>query len=77
MDVPAGVIIPFDGNPVHLSCCERPAVTVRLQLIDYKRKQFGETVWHPLAEAQETVSYDNAREVLVQAAEMQQALVQT
>jgi len=33
-------------------------------------------VWHPLEEARETVSYDNAREVLGQAAEMQQALVQ-
>src|SRR2546430_15164270 len=34
-------------------------------------------VWHPLEEAQQTVSYDNAREVLLQAAEMQQALVHT
>ena len=34
-------------------------------------------VWHPLDEAQQTVSYDNARDVLHQAAEMQQALVET
>ena len=34
-------------------------------------------VWHPIDEAQHTVSYDNAREVLTQAAEMQRALVQT
>ena len=34
-------------------------------------------VWHPLDEARQTVSYDNARDVLRQAAEMQLALVQT
>jgi len=34
-------------------------------------------VWHPLAEARQNVSYDNARDVLLQAGEMQQALVQT
>ena len=34
-------------------------------------------VWHPLADARHTVSYDNARDVLLQAGEMQQALVQT
>ncbi len=33
--------------------------------------------WHPLEEARDTVSYDNARAVLLQAGEMQQALVQT
>ena len=34
-------------------------------------------VWQPFEEAQQTISYDNARDVLRQAAEMQQALVQT
>jgi hypothetical protein len=34
-------------------------------------------VWHPLAKARESVSYENARDVLLQAGEMQQALVQT
>ncbi len=34
-------------------------------------------VWHPFDDARQTVSYDNARDVLHQAAEMQQALVQT
>ena len=34
-------------------------------------------VWHPRDEAAKAVSYDNARDVLQQAAEMQQALVQT
>jgi len=34
-------------------------------------------VWHPFADAKQTISYDNARDVLRQAAEMQQALVQT
>ena len=34
-------------------------------------------VWQPLDEARQTISYDNARGVLRQAAEMQHALVQT
>jgi hypothetical protein len=34
-------------------------------------------VWHPVDEASTTVSYDNARDVLKQAAEMHHALVQT
>ncbi|HEV2669660.1 MAG TPA: NUDIX hydrolase [Gemmatimonadales bacterium] len=33
-------------------------------------------VWHPLEEARRNISYDNARDVLLQAGEMQQALVQ-
>ena len=35
-----------------------------------------ECAWHPLEEALRTVSYDNARDVLRRAAEMEQALVQ-
>ena len=31
--------------------------------------------WHPLDEALRTISYDNAREVLRRAAEMERALV--
>jgi 8-oxo-dGTP pyrophosphatase MutT (NUDIX family) len=34
-------------------------------------------VWHSFDEARQTVSYDNAREVLRQAGQMQRALVQT
>jgi hypothetical protein len=34
-----------------------------------------ECTWLPLDEALETISYDNARDVLRRAAEMQQALV--
>ena len=41
------------------------------------RRRADLTVRRSLDDAQQTVSYDNAREVLTQAAEMQRALVQT
>jgi len=35
-----------------------------------------ECAWHPLEEALRTINYDNARDVLRRAAEMEHALVQ-
>ena len=67
----------FRGKTIHKYCHFFLFESRRGDPVPEEAEGITACVWQPLEEAQQTVSYDNAREVLVQAAEMQQALVQT
>jgi 8-oxo-dGTP pyrophosphatase MutT (NUDIX family) len=66
----------FRGKTIHKYCHFFLFESRRGDPVPEEAEGITACVWHPLETAQETVSYDNAREVLGQAAEMQQALVQ-
>ena len=67
----------FRGKTIHKYCHFFLFESRRGDPVPEEGEGITACVWHPLAEAREVVSYDNARDVLRQAAEMQQALVQT
>jgi len=67
----------FRGKTIHKYCHFFLFESRRGDPVPEEAEGITACVWHPLEEAQQTVSYDNAREVLLQAAEMQQALVQS
>src|ERR1041385_5311427 len=67
----------FRGKTIHKFCHFFLFESRQGEPVPEEAEGITACVWHPLAEAQETVSYDNARDVLLQAAEMQQALIQT
>lgn len=67
----------FGGKTIHKYCHFFLFESRRGEPVPEEAEGITACVWHPLDEARQTVSYDNARDVLRQAAEMQQALVQT
>jgi len=67
----------FRGKTIHKYCHFFLFESRQGEPVPEEAEGITACVWHPLDEAQLTVSYDNARDVLRQAAEMQQALVQT
>jgi len=67
----------FRGKTIHKYCHFFLFESRRGDPVPEEAEGITACVWHPLEEAQQTVSDDNAREVLLQAAEMQQALVHT
>jgi len=67
----------FRGKTIHKYCHFFLFESRRGEPVPEAAEGITACVWHPLDGALQTVSYDNAREVLRQAAEMQQALVQT
>jgi 8-oxo-dGTP pyrophosphatase MutT (NUDIX family) len=67
----------FRGKTIHKYCHFFLFESRRGEPVPEEAEGITACVWHPLDEARQTVSYDNARDVLRQAAEMQQALVQT
>lgn len=67
----------FGGKTIHKFCHFFLFESRHGQAVPEEAEGITACVWHPLAKARESVSYDNARDVLLQAGEMQQALVQT
>jgi len=67
----------FRGKTIHKYCHFFLFESRRGEPVPEEAEGITACVWHPLDEARQTVSYDNARDVLRQAAEMQQVLVQT
>lgn len=67
----------FRGKTIHKYCHFFLFESRRGDPVPEVAEGITECVWWPFTEARDTVSYDNARDVLRQAAEMQQALVQT
>lgn len=67
----------FRGKTIHKYCHFFLFESRRGDPVPEEAEGITACVWHPLDEAHEAVSYDNARDVLRQAAEMQQTLVQT
>lgn len=66
----------FRGKTIHKYCHFFLFESRRGEPVPEVAEGITACVWHPLDEALRTVSYDNARDVLCRAAEMQQALVQ-
>ncbi|HKA57074.1 MAG TPA: NUDIX hydrolase [Gemmatimonadales bacterium] len=67
----------FGGKTIHKFCHFFLFESREGEAVPEEAEGITACVWHPLDKAQETVSYENARDVLLQAGEMQQALVQT
>lgn len=67
----------FGGKTIHKFCHFFLFESREGEAVPEEAEGITACVWQPLDEARETVSYENAREVLLQAGEMQQALVQT
>jgi len=67
----------FRGKTIHKYCHFFLFESRRGEPVPEEDEGITACVWHPLDEAQRTISYDNARDVLRRAAEMQHALVQT
>ena len=67
----------FRGKTIHKYCHFFLFESRRGDPVPEEEEGITACVWRALDEALESVSYDNARDVLRQAAEMQQALVQT
>src|SRR5215510_433219 len=67
----------FGGKTIHKFCHFFLFESREGEVFPVDAEGITACVWHPLDKAQETVSYENARDVLLQAGEMQQALVQT
>ena len=67
----------FRGKTIHKYCHFFLFESRRGEPVPEEAEGITACVWHSLDEARQTVSYDNARDVLSQAAEMQHALVQT
>jgi 8-oxo-dGTP pyrophosphatase MutT (NUDIX family) len=66
----------LQGKTIHKYCHFFLFESRRGEPVPEEAEGITACVWHPLDEALQIVSYDNAREVLQQAAEMRQALVQ-
>jgi 8-oxo-dGTP pyrophosphatase MutT (NUDIX family) len=66
----------FRGKTIHKYCHFFLFESKRGEPVPQVEEGITECAWLPLDEALETISYDNARDVLRRAAEMQQALVQ-
>jgi len=66
----------FRGKTIHKYCHFFLFESRRGEPVPEEAEGITACVWHPLEEAQRTISYDNARDVLRRAAEMQHALVQ-
>ncbi|HXM38727.1 MAG TPA: NUDIX hydrolase [Gemmatimonadales bacterium] len=67
----------FRGKTIHKYCHFFLFESRRGEPVPEEAEGITACVWHPLDEAQRTISYDNARDVLQRAAEMEHALVQT
>ncbi|MDP3910619.1 MAG: NUDIX hydrolase [Gemmatimonadales bacterium] len=67
----------FRGKTIHKYCHFFLFESRRGEPVPEQEEGITACEWHPLDEAQRTISYDNAGDVLQRAAEMQQALVQT
>jgi 8-oxo-dGTP pyrophosphatase MutT (NUDIX family) len=65
----------FRGKTIHKYCHFFLFESKRGEPVPQVDEGITECAWLPLDEALETISYDNARDVLRRAAEMQQALV--
>ena len=66
----------FRGKTIHKYCHFFLFESRRGEAVPEEAEGITACVWHPLEEAIKTISYDNARDVLDRAAEMQRALVQ-
>ena len=66
----------FRGKTIHKYCHFFLFESKRGEPVPQADEGITECTWLPLDEALETISYDNARDVLQRAAEMQRALVQ-
>ena len=66
----------FRGKTIHKYCHFFLFESKRGEPVPQKEEGITECAWHPLEEALRTISYDNARDVLRRAAEMERALVQ-
>ena len=66
----------FQGKTIHKYCHFFLFESKRGTAVPQKEEGITECAWHPLEEALRTISYDNARDVLRSAAEMERALVQ-
>lgn len=67
----------FRGKTIHKYCHFFLFESRRGEPMPEGEEGITACVWHPLDEAQRTISYDNARDVLRRAAEMQRVLVET
>jgi 8-oxo-dGTP pyrophosphatase MutT (NUDIX family) len=67
----------FRGKTIHKYCHFFLFESRRGEPVPEEAEGITACVWHPLEEAQRTISYDNARDVLQRAAEMQRVLVET
>jgi 8-oxo-dGTP pyrophosphatase MutT (NUDIX family) len=65
----------FRGKTIHKYCHFFLFESRRGEPVPQVDEGITACVWHPLDEALKTISYDNARDVLRRAAEMQRALV--
>jgi 8-oxo-dGTP pyrophosphatase MutT (NUDIX family) len=66
----------FRGKTIHKFCHFFLFESKRGEPVPQVDEGITECAWHPLDEALRTISYDNARDVLRRAAEMERALVQ-
>ena len=66
----------FRGKTIHKYCHFFLFESRRGEPVPEEAEGITACVWHPVEEALKTISYDNARDVLHRAAEMQRALVQ-
>jgi 8-oxo-dGTP pyrophosphatase MutT (NUDIX family) len=67
----------FRGKTIHKFCHFFLFESRRGEPVPETAEGITACIFEPLEEALQTISYDNARDVLTRAAEMQQALVQT
>lgn len=67
----------FRGKTIHKFCHFFLFESRRGEPVPETEEGITACIWQPANEAQQTISYDNARDVLGRAAEMQLALVQT
>ena len=67
----------FGGKTIHKFCHFFLFESRQGEAVPEEAEGITACVWQPLEKARESVSYENARDVLLQAGEMQQALVQT
>ncbi len=66
----------FRGRTIHKYCHFFLFESKRGEPVPQADEGITDCAWHPLEEARQTISYDNARGVLERAAEMVQTLVQ-
>jgi len=65
----------FRGKTIHKYCHFFLFESKRGEPVPQVDEGITETAWHPVEDALRTISYDNARDVLRRAAEMERALV--
>ena len=65
----------FRGKTIHKYCHFFLFESKRGEPVPQQDEGITECAWHPVDEAVSTISYDNARDVLRRAAEMERALV--